>query len=53
MIEDEIRVLCEALLAATIDTPKGSRMQNVLVDHMCHTRVVAWDGYTVCRFLEW
>jgi hypothetical protein len=53
LIEHEIQALCEALVVATRDTPQGSRMQKALIDHMCNTRVAAWDGFTVCRFLEW
>lgn len=52
MIEDEIRTLCETLLVATVDTPQGSRVQKALINHMCSTRVAAWGGFTVCRFLD-
>lgn len=52
LIEDEIRALCRALAIATAETPKGSHVQRALVRHMCDTRVVAWGGYAVCRFLE-
>lgn len=52
MIEDEIRALGEALMFATAETPLGSDMQMMLVNHICNTRVAAWGGFTVCRFLE-
>ncbi|KAK7727579.1 hypothetical protein SLS63_007021 [Diaporthe eres] len=49
MIENEIRVLCEALAFATAEAP---RIKRRLVHHICNTRVAAWGGFTVCRFLE-
>lgn len=51
LIEDEIKELCGALALATAETPKGSDIQQALVEHMCSTAVVAWGGYTVCTFL--
>lgn len=52
MIEDEIWALGKALVFATAETPQGSAMQMTLVNHICNTRVAAWGGFTVCRFLE-
>lgn len=52
LIEDEIRMLCRALVLAITETPQGSCMQKELIRHMCTTRVALWEGFTVCRFLE-
>lgn len=51
LIEDEIRMLGRALVSAVAETPLGSCMQEVLIRHMCTTRVALWEGFTVCRFL--
>lgn len=52
LIEDEIRVLCEALAFATAETRRRSWVQGALIHHLCNTRVAAWGGYSACRFLE-
>lgn len=52
LVEDEIRALCKALVLAVAETPQGSFMQEELSRHMCKTRVAAWEGFTLCRFLE-
>lgn len=51
-IAAEIRALCDALVFATAETPQGSKIQRLLIDHLCGTHVAAWGGYTVCTFLE-
>lgn len=52
LIEDEIRMLCRALVLAIAETPQGLCMQKELIRHMCTTRVSSWESFTVCRFLE-
>lgn len=52
MIEEEIRLLCDALVAAIFTASRDSSMRTQLIHHMHNTRVEAWKGFTVCRFLK-